>query len=351
MKVIQVSEQEAGQRFDKFLSKYMSQAPKSFFYKMLRKKNITLNGKKAEGMEKLQAGDEIKLFLADETIAKFRGMSQENTEPKQADCEPSGNEKQNSSGKKELEYLEKLEIVFEDENILVVNKPMGMLSQKANKEDVSLVEYITSHVMTKEELKNSTFRPGICNRLDRNTTGLVVAGKNIESLQYLNQLFRERTLQKYYLCLVKGKLSKRADIDGYLKKDEKHNRVTISKEQTEGAVRIVTAYEPLENISWQGQDYTLLKVHLITGKSHQIRAHLKSIGHPLVGDTKYGEKSMYHLFKKEFGVRYQLLHAWKLCLGSPECLPQQYHGVTWKAPLPEKFKEVLRGMGVKVERY
>lgn len=345
MKIVQITAQEAGQRLDKFLGKYMSQAPKSFFYKMMRKKNITLNGKKAEGMEKLQAGDEIKLFLSDETIAKFRGMAEQSEgAPKAAEC-GAGQKEQNGT------LVQRLDVIFEDENILVVNKPMGMLSQKADKNDVSLVEYITEYVMTKEQQRNSTFRPGICNRLDRNTTGLVVAGKNVESLQFLNQLFRERTLQKYYLCLVKGKLSKKADIDGYLKKDEKHNRVVISQEQTDGAVRIITAYEPLENVVWQGQEYTLLKVHLITGKSHQIRAHLKSIGHPLVGDTKYGEKSMYHLFKKEFGVRYQLLHAWKLCLESPEYLPEKYHNVTWKAPLPQKFREVLSGMGIQTDTY
>lgn len=341
MKAVQISPQEAGQRLDKYLSKYMSQAPKSFFYKMMRKKNIILNGKKAEGKEKLQAGDEIKLFLSDETIAKFRGMSGERVFVEERDEYGPKRKKPDIDS-----FKEKLSIVFEDDEILVVNKPMGMLSQKADQSDISLVEYITNYVMTLEQQKESTFRPGVCNRLDRNTTGLVVAGKTVESLQYLNQLFRERDLKKYYLCLVKGKISVRANIDGYLKKDENHNRVSITKEEAEGAVRIITAYEPLKNIFWQGQDYTLLQVHLITGKSHQIRAHLRSIGHPIVGDTKYGEKSLYHLFKKEFGVRYQLLHAWKLCLGCPDYLPQKYHGMAWEAPLPQKFAAVLEGIGI-----
>lgn len=344
MKIVQITPQEAGQRLDRFLGKYMSQAPKSFFYKMMRKKNITLNGKKAEGMEKLAAGDEITFFLSDETIAKFRGMESAFL------CEGQIQEKSVSENMVEKSAA-KLDIVFEDEHILVANKPIGMLSQRAAKDDISLVEYITDYVMTKTQQQNSTFRPGICNRLDRNTTGLVVAGKTVESLQYLNRLFRERDLKKYYLCLVKGRLSKKADIDGYLKKDEKHNRVTVSKEKTEGAVRIVTAYEPLECVVWKGQDYTLLRVHLITGKSHQIRAHLKSIGYPLVGDTKYGEKGLYHLFKKEFGVRYQLLHAWKLCLEKPDYLPEQYHNAEWKAPVPKQFKEVLKGLGMAAEKY
>lgn len=327
MQLITVTSQEAGQRLDKFLGKYMSQAPKSFFYKMLRKKNITLNGKKAAGMEKLAAGDEVRLFLSDETITKFQGAVAEPTV---------------------IANQVQLAIVYEDEDVLVINKPQGMLSQKAEKTDISLVEYVTDYVMSSQDREQTTFRPGICNRLDRNTTGLIVAGKTVAGLQYFNQLFRERDLQKYYLCLVKGKLTKRADIDGYLIKDENQNKVTVRTEKTEAAVRIVTAYEPLEHIFWREQEYTLLKVHLITGKSHQIRAHLQSIGHPIVGDAKYGEKSMYHLFKKEFGVRYQLLHAWKLCLQETEYLPEKYHGMMWTAPLPQQFQNVLLGIGMSI---
>lgn len=339
MKTVQVTRQEAGQRLDKYLGKYLSRAPKSFFYKMLRKKNIVLNGKKAEGREKLAEGDEITLYLSDETVAKFREENGGQDEERR---------RRNSDGQKEGEDSSKIQlsVVFEDENILVVNKPVGLLSQKADRSDVTLSEYITDYVMTPEQQRESTFRPGICNRLDRNTTGLVAAGKNMESLQYLNRLFRERDLEKYYLCLVKGKVLTRENIDGYLKKDQSHNRVSISDRKMEGAVRIITVYEPLDNIFWKGQHYTLLKVRLVTGKSHQIRAHLQSMGHPVAGDTKYGEKSLFHLFRREFGVRYQLLHAWKLCLGSPEYLPQQYRGAVWQAPLPEKFEEVLIGMGV-----
>lgn len=327
MQLITVTSQEAGQRLDKFLGKYMRQAPKSFFYKMLRKKNITLNGKKAAGMEKLAAGDEIRLFLSEETITKFQ----------KALPEPAV-----------IANQVQLAIVYEDEDVLVINKPQGMLSQKAEKTDISLVEYVTDYVMSWQDREQTTFRPGICNRLDRNTTGLIVAGKTVAGLQYFNRLFRERNLQKYYLCLVKGKLTKRADIDGYLMKEETLNKVTVCKDKTEEAVRIVTAYEPLENVFWRGQAYTLLKVHLITGKSHQIRAHLQSIGHPIVGDTKYGEKSIYHLFKKEFGVRYQLLHAWKLCLQEAGYLPEKYHGMIWTATLPEQFRRVLLGMGMSI---
>lgn len=326
MREIEISLQEAGQRLDKFLGKYMSKAPKSFFYKMMRKKNIILNGKKVTGAEKLQEKDIIKLFLAEETIAKFQ-------------------EEKHIAFK--TQHSASLDIVYEDEEILVLNKERGMLSQKAKKEDVSLVEYIADYVMSPEEQKNTAFRPGICNRLDRNTTGLVVAGKTIKSLQYCNQLFRDRDLRKYYLCLVKGKVDKRADIDGYLIKNENHNRVQITTTQSKDAVRIRTAYEPLAYGVWKEQTYTLLKVHLITGKSHQIRAHLKSIGHPIVGDTKYGEKAMYHRFKKDFGICYQLLHAWQLHIGNAAYLPEKYHNQVWEAPLPEDFCTVLNGLNIK----
>lgn len=328
MRMIEITAQEAGQRLDRFLGKYMCLAPRSFFYKMLRKKNITLNGRKAEGGEKLQEGDKIKFFLSEETIDGFRGEEKMPVEAEKA--------------LRELPF----DIIYEDENLLVVNKPQGMLSQKAEKTDCSLVEYIMTYLQADRE-NSSAFRPGICNRLDRNTSGLVVAGKTTESLQYLNRLFRERALEKYYLCIVKGNLSKKAGIDGYLKKDKRHNRVKILDRQIDGAVRIITEYEPLEQFRWNGQAYTLLKVHLVTGKSHQIRAHLQSIGHPLAGDTKYGEMEINQQFRKAFGVQYQLLHAWKLCLEEVAYLPEQYHHMTWTAPLPDTFEKVLQGVGMR----
>ncbi len=326
MRKLEISAKEAGQRLDRMLAKYMELAPKSFIYKMLRKKNIKLNGKKAEGNEKLQAGDEVILFLADDTIDGFRQM------------------------KKEVVKLQKkvdLDIVFEDEDVLVINKPVDMLSQKADKGDVSLIEYLTDYLAKEDETSyQQTFRPGICNRLDRNTSGLIVAGKSIQGLQWMNQLFRERELKKYYLCIVKGRIEKGSRIDGFLWKDTSHNTVTISKESKPGADRIETEYEPLQSGMLDGREYTLLKVHLITGKSHQIRAHLQSIGHPIAGDGKYGHKDLYKIFKKEFGLRHQLLHAWQLKLAAPEYLPQKYHNQVFVAPLPEEFVRILKGLGM-----
>lgn len=323
MQQITVSSRDAGQRLDRFLGKYMPEAPKSFFYKMLRRKNITLNGKKAAGMEKLEENDTIKLFLSEETIEKFRGSHSVNG------------------------VQGGLDIIYEDGEILAVNKPLGMLSQKAARDDISLVEYLEAYISAKEsDAFDSGFRPGICNRLDRNTTGIVIAGKSVGSLQYMNRMFRERAVDKRYLCLVKGRVDERVQASGFLTKDTRHNRVYVSDVEKEGAVRIETAYEPLEHAVFLGECYTLLGVHLITGKSHQIRAHLKSMGHPIVGDTKYGEKNIYHLFKKNFGVRYQLLHAWKLQFGEVDYIPEQYRGMCLRAPLPDVFFRVLQGIGM-----
>lgn len=333
MREISISSVDEGQRLDKYLAKYMPEAPKSFFYKMMRKKNIVLNGKKAAGMEKLCNGDTIKLFLADDTIKKFRGMKEENINV----CHDVKNEQL------------KLDIIFEDEDILVINKPVDMLSQKADKNDISLVEHISWYLerkKVKEDEAFEGFKPGICNRLDRNTSGLIVAGKSIKGLQSMNGIFRERKLKKYYLCIVKGHVDGFKRIDGYLTKNENHNTVSISREMTEGAYKIVTEYEPLAYGRLQGESYTLLKVHLVTGKSHQIRAHLKSIGHPIVGDSKYGYKDVYKIFRKEFGLRHQLLHAWRLELSDDDIVPDKYKNKVFEAAIPDEFSEILAGTGI-----
>ena len=328
MQTINITSKDEGQRLDKILVKFMPAAPKSFFYKMMRKKNIVLNGKKATGTERLISGDEIKLFLADDTISKFQKESDEIAH--------------------DIPYV-KLDIIYEDEDVLVINKPTDMLSQKASKDDISLIEYITSYLKEKGyDMK--TFHPGICNRLDRNTSGLIVAGKSVKGLQWMNEMFRERTLKKYYLCIVKGRIDKPSRIDGYLVKNESHNTVNITKDKVEDSVRIITEYEPLQYGKLDDKEYTLLKVHLVTGKSHQIRAHLKSIGHPIVGDSKYGHKDLYQIFKKNFGLKHQLLHAWQLCLDGDGDIPDKYKNMVFLAPVPKQFADIIIGLGMKVPK-
>lgn len=326
MKEFIIGENEAGQRFDKYLTKLLKEAPKSFFYKMLRKKNITLNGRKATGNEKLLKGDAVKLFLSDETFDKFAGTEK----IARACCH--------------------LDIVYEDADIVIINKPAGMLSQPADGDEPSLVEYLIGYLLEKGDLTEDqlkTFKPSVCNRLDRNTSGMVCAGKSLAGLQFLSRIFHDRTLHKYYLCLVKGILDKPDYISGYLHKDKKTNKVTVSRQGVSGSVPIETAYRPLGS----SEKMTLLEVELITGRTHQIRAHLADMGHPLLGDTKYGDRE----FNRQYtccGVKHQLLHAYRLEIPETEqiftaAVPELFFKIIKEERLEEVYHENLeRSMGL-----
>ena len=316
MKEYVIGENEAGQRLDKFLAKLLREAPKSFLYKMLRKKNITLNSRKASGNEKLVSGDTVRLFLSDETFGHFSGV-QQNTAVS-AD----------------------LEILYEDNDLLLINKPAGMLSQPDRSKEPSAVEYLTgyllnSHQITEEQL--ATFHPGVVNRLDRNTSGILVCGKSLHGLQTASELFRTREIKKYYLCLAEGVLKEKQHISGYLVKNAKNNKVRVLSAPAEGAERIETGYEPLAD----NGEYTLLQIRLYTGKAHQIRAHLASIGHPVAGDPKYNSSRKAREWAAKHGICRQLLHAERIVF--PEHLPElpPLEGREIAAPLPEDFGRVL----------
>ena len=311
MKELIIGKNEAGQRLDKYLFKYMNEAPTSFIYKMLRKKNIVLNGKKCTGNEQLAEKDIVKLFLSDETIDKFT---------------------KTVAKKKKAYPYKKLDIVYEDENVIFVNKPSGMLSQKAQPSDISINEYIIGHLLNNgsiDENQLKTFKPSVCNRLDRNTSGLILAGKSLAGTQYLSKIIKDRSLKKYYLAIVKGKIENNSSIEGYLIKDEKTNKVFIMKnkpaspeDNTEKYIR--TDYTVIKS----NTEYSVLLVHLITGRSHQIRAHLASVGHPIIGDYKYGEKKVNDMY----GIKDQLLHAYRIIL--PD-------GKEYEAKPPKEFNNFL----------
>ena len=330
MREIVIEKNEAGQRLDKFLAKYMNEAAKSFFYKMMRKKNITLNGKKCEGNEKLAEGDVVKLFLAEDTIEKFSSVQVQ--EVKKVD----------------------LDILYEDDEIILVNKPAGMLSQKAKETDESLVEYLIDYLLGSGKLTESglrAFRPSVCNRLDRNTSGIVAAGKSLAGLQMLSGVFKDRSIHKYYQCLVSGEIRDVKTVDGWLLKDEKKNQVRILTEAEakrfggrggdEEPKRIRTKYEP---IATDGR-FTLLKVTLLTGRSHQIRAHLASLGPPIVGDFKYGGVSKVNPSGRT--VKYQLLHSYRLEFPKLAEPFVYLSGRVFEAPLPGYFGSVLKETGIR----
>lgn len=325
MQELHVTANEAGQRLDKLLAKFLNQAPKSFLYKMMRKKNIVLNGKKCTGNEKLKQGDSIKLFFSDETIEKFSAGTY--VTPKK-------------------EKINMLPIIYEDEQVLLMNKPVGVLSQKAKDSDVSAVEILINYLIETNQLSKEqfrTFHPSICNRLDRNTSGILVAGKTLPALQEMNRFFKERTIAKYYRCLVKGRVIKNEDyIKGYLVKDQKTNKVSITKKKTEEGVPIETEYCVIQS----NDEVSLLEVHLITGKTHQIRAHLASIGHPIIGDYKYGDKQINEMYRQEYGLKSQLLHAYRLEMPSSDGSLAYLNDKKFVAEFPDKFIKICKDKGV-----
>lgn len=324
MQSVTINSNQAGQRLDKFLRKYLPEAGTGFLYKMLRKKNITLNGKKAEGSELLVQGDQVGFFFSDETFAKFSGRSGVGV-GRIADEDITSCNRQRFRNASELaEYnrayreLTGIDVVYEDEHVLILNKPAGILTQKAEERDPSLNEWMIGYLLDSVPdfgTQLEGFRPSVCNRLDRNTSGLVLCGKSLSGLQFLSRCIRERSIRKFYRTICLGQLREPELVKGYLKKDVNRNRVSIVPVESKQNITsdhvgeyIETAYRPI----CVGEEYTLLEVELITGKPHQIRAHLAGLGHPLIGDFKYGDTIVNRKLQQAFGLKHQMLHAFRV---------------------------------------
>ena len=317
-----INSNEAGQRFDKYLHKLLPKAPASFFYKMLRKKNIVLNGKKAEGKEKLSIGDEISLFLSEETFLSFQDSLQKESEFIKA-----------------YQTLKDIQIVFENQNMLIVNKPSGILTQKSKDSDLSLNEWLIgyllfSNAITRESLR--TFKPSVCNRLDRNTSGLVLCSKTLKGSQRLSMLIRERKVHKFYRLFVKGSVEKEELLKGYLVKDELTNKVIISETPIEQGAYIKTRFYPVQKLS----DMTYLEVGLITGITSLLRAHMASVGLPGLMGLEYGDHKFNEKYKDRFPAQGQLLHAYRLEFSKEESLLEGA-GPVFIAEEPSVFQKLL----------
>ncbi len=317
MREIKVQESNSNQRLDKFLLKYLNTAPKSFVYKMLRKKNIKLNDKKANGDEILKGNDKVTLYLADETIDKFREIVKIDTN------------------------VNTVDVVYEDDNILIINKPIGVLTQPAKEDDTdTIVHRVTAYLMENGDYDPNTsqgFKPSTCNRLDLNTSGLIICGKNLLATQRVNELMRNKQIEKYYTAIVYGVADRDRVVKGFHYKNFATNEVTISKKRRSSVEKEVeTRIYPLDD----NGEYSIINVELITGKSHQIRASLSSINMPLIGDRKYGDPVVNDYFKRKYGIHNQLLTANKMVLHDNDGLLSYLDGKVFEADLHKKFRQV-----------
>ena len=285
LRTLYINRNDAGQRLDKFLSKAVKAMPKSLMYKGIRTKKIKVNRKRAEIGYILEEGDTVELFISEEFFSD------------------------NASDSAFMKLTPKLDIVYEDENIMLLDKRPGLIVHSDDEEDVNtLISHVKAYLYRKGEYNpedEQSFAPALCNRIDRNTGGIVIAAKNSEALRIMNEKIRNDELSKFYLAAVHGHMPKRADtLHGYLRKDQVNNIVDISTVKKPGYKEIVTKYRVLD----EKNGLSLIEVELVTGRTHQIRAHFSSIGHPLLGDGKYGVNRD----DKKLGYKFQALYAFRL---------------------------------------
>ena len=285
MKQITIGKNDSGQRLDRFLGKAFPSLSQGIICRAIRNKRIKVGGKRTETAYRLAEGDQIQLYLNDELLAP----------PAAPDDFMSADDN--------------LTVVYEDENILLADKAPGLVVHEDEEKTAdTLINRIKKYLFVKGEYSpenEQSFAPALCNRIDRNTGGIVIAAKNAEALRILNQKIKDRELDKKYLCVVAGKMQKKeALLTAYLEKNTEKNLVTVTDKKTPANRTIKTRYRVLE----ETDEMSLLEVDLLTGRTHQIRAHMAYIGHPLLGDGKYGRNQI----NKQYGYKYQALYSYKL---------------------------------------
>ena len=321
MREMAITQYEEGQRLDKFLLKYLNKCPKSLLYKFMRTNKIKYNGKKPKGNEILVKDDQIKLFLHDEQIVSL----QEQKEIKESPIH--------------------FKTVYEDKNILIVDKPLGLLTQKDKKDGHSLAEEVIYHLTANGSYNVKMakgFTPAPCNRLYRNTAGIVLVGKHLKATQEISQMLKTKQISKYYMSIVLGRITEPIVLKGYHYKEPGKNEVKIVDHYVEGAKPVETRILPLQT---NGR-YTLIEVQLVTGKTHQIRAHLSQIGHPIIGDPKYGDAIENEYFKNRYGLCYQVLCAYKIKFELCESLFEYMENRVFTVAAPKIYSEICLGEGL-----
>ncbi|MBQ7739848.1 MAG: RluA family pseudouridine synthase [Eubacterium sp.] len=311
MKRIEVKANDSGQRLDKFLQKSFESLPKSMMFKQIRKKNIKVNKKRCAPEQIINEGDIIELYLNDDLLIEK---------------------------KKHFDFLKApkgIDIIYEDDNIILLNKKQGMLCHPDGKEYVNnLVACLKRYLYEKGEWNpenENSFSPALVNRIDRNTGGIVIGVKNYYALKILSDKVKNREIEKYYLTIAEGEFEKESDtLEGYLIKDERKNTVKVISTPEDGAKKIVTRYKVLD----YKDGLSLVEIELITGRTHQIRAHLASIGHPLLNDGKYGRR--HGRFKQEL-YSYKLRFAFTSDAGELNYLNEKEF--TAENPIKERFYE------------
>ncbi len=325
MREFKIGETEEGQKLMNFTKRLLPGAPQPFLYQMFRKKNIELNGKKASGSEVLKKGDSVRFFFSAETWDKFASRGGEKTAEPKAD----------PSLIKEF----KKRILFENDGVLILNKKAGWLSQSDGSGEVSVNDLLL--VYTEKLRANSTVKPSVSNRLDRNTSGILICGKSAAALKELGELLKSRSLGKFYDCIVFGDKVPEGEIKGYLKKDPEKNRSEFKESPFSGADEVGTVFKRKGRIEIKGFKLTLLEAELLTGKPHQIRSVLLYFGTPILGDPKYFTEESLNA-ARTLEVNRQLLNASRIAFPKLKGVLGSLSGKAFEVPLPEDMLKLCK---------